>query len=112
MHILAMMAPLVEGLSTKHFLVFWIGGEERSFPVVMGRDFFEEEKLELFAYKRFSGSSLCELFTECRFLITRDVPEQFNSSAERLLHYNIKTAQLVWNMVGEAQVPTAANGTM
>ena len=26
----------------------------------MGRDFFEEEKLELFAYKRFTGASFCK----------------------------------------------------
>lgn len=38
--ILEMLPPLDQPLHPEHFLVFWIGGEERSFPVVMNGLFF------------------------------------------------------------------------
>jgi hypothetical protein len=70
--------------------------------------------MERHVYDAFDGISFCELFTECRHIITHaDAAHmQFSSGAEKCSHYNTKTAELVWNMVGEAQVPTTAYGAM
>jgi hypothetical protein len=78
----------------EHFIVFWVGGGDKAFPVtVRANELPVGHKLEVID-EVFSGMSFCQM------IASKNIPRDYEEFSEEI-------ARIVCMMVGETKVPTS-----